>query len=160
MSEFDQNPYHPGVVPPSTTQQLSRVLSALEEFEGIGRDGEVVQYSIAAEAIHPLLQNRLWVKVFEAFLVPDIVQTPLRIWEGLNREGTEDLLCIAGVPSLEFATKNFLDNQITLQEDRVFLAFCSSQFTVSKWRWEPVDSDGFGLPTSHNARFGREMWSR
>ena len=46
-----------------------------------------MKYSIAAEAIHPLLQNRLWVKVFEAFLVPDIVQTPLRYPDELPRSG-------------------------------------------------------------------------
>lgn len=140
-------------------QKLPAYLDALNGFHGIGPNG-VVEYSIAGDPMLHWLRNRYWTIFYDAFLVPDIVESPLKIWQDLSRVGTDDFLCIAGVPTLKFARKHLVDSQIALQEGRVFLAFASDDFVISKWRWENVDSDGSGLPSSHNARFGKEIWPR
>lgn len=135
MPENDQNPYHPPALEPPMKQKLPAYLEALNGFHGIGPNG-VVQYSIAGDPMLHWLRNRYWTMFYD------------------------DFLCIAGIPTLKFAKKHLVDSQIALQEGRVFLAFASFDFVVSKWRWENVDSDGSGLPSSHNTRFGKEIWPR
>ncbi|MCA9010512.1 MAG: hypothetical protein KDB01_12235 [Planctomycetaceae bacterium] len=157
MSQNQENPYSPPGEGPKHMLNLPHAVSALERFPGVGPNG-VVSYSVAGDPMYHNWSKRHWVNFYDAFLIPDIVAAPLKIWRDLNRAGAEGLYCVAGIPTLQFATNHKLDNLITLPEGQIFLAFASADFVVSKWRWEDVDSDGSGLPSSHNVRFGNEIW--
>jgi hypothetical protein len=92
----------------------------------------------------------------DGWFVPDVCKNPLGIWRGLERAGQEEALCYAGFPSGEFAATYSMS--FHRQEHRVFMVFVTPDFTVSKWRWSAVDSDGTGFPTSHQTRFGVRLW--
>ncbi|MCA9050771.1 MAG: hypothetical protein KDA89_18660 [Planctomycetaceae bacterium] len=165
MSRDSHNPYEPPSphLPPEkpvpSRIPLPLPLKALEQFSGIGPHG-TVQYEVDSLAVYHWLKSGAWQVIYDAFLIPDVVRSPRGIWQGLSRPQSDGLYCIAGVPDLEFATRHKLGDLMAVQQSRIFLVFADSSFKIGKWRWENVDSDGSGLPTSYNTRFGKLVWQR
>jgi hypothetical protein len=161
MSDNSSNPYQAPMTGPNSRRRLPQAVEALQEFNGVGPGGDV-KYSIAADPMHHFLRHRLWDKFYQAFLVPDIVESPVGIWMNERISEDDSVYVIAGYPSLKFAKANLIDHEVEgrLDPNRVFVAFATENFVVSKWQWQDRDSDGSGFPSSHNAKYGAMIWPR
>lgn len=156
------NPYDPpgaAHVPQNSSSSMPSQFAALAEIDGIEINGRT-KYRVSPEMILMFWQTGLFTNMHEAFLIPDVVMSPLGAWQDLKRQDVAESICIAGYPNGQFALAHKLHSVVTLQQDRVFLVFATADLLISKWRWENVDSDGSGFPTSHNTRFGRQIWPR
>lgn len=88
--------------------------------------------------------------------VPALLFGPECIFQGLERDGTEEFFCYVGRPRLRRRQDG------TMQPtplDRALFVFVSKGGTILKWRWEAVESDR-PLHESCRSRFGKLQWSR
>ena len=156
MSTDDENLYAPPQFRTFSTAILHAPLRGLESIE-LNVLEETHVFGVCADTLQHLIQNRYWALFFDAFLIPDVFRNPIGVWE-FKRDSSRDLFCIAGIPDGRYATENYLESQIEIQQGKVLLVFADSELSISKWRWEKFDSDGSGFPTSYNTRFEVKLW--
>ncbi len=93
------------------------------------------------------------------FIVPEILQRPTAIFEGLTQEEDEDRRgvgwhCYCGTPSKSYRTDGTVQNPFAGQ---VFLVFVNQDGIAYNWRWENADPADAKLPGNHSLRFKRRL---
>ena len=93
------------------------------------------------------------------FIVPEILQRPTAIFEGLTQEEDEDRRgvgwhCYCGTPSKSYRTDGTVQNPFAGQ---VFLVFVNQDGIAYNWRWENADPADAKLPENHRLRFKRRL---
>ena len=93
------------------------------------------------------------------FIVPEILQHPTAIFEGLTKDDDEDRRgvgwrCYCGIPSKSYRTDGVAQNAFPGQ---IFLVFVNQEAIAYNWRWEKCDQADFRLPENHSQRFKRRL---
>jgi hypothetical protein len=123
-----------------------------------------VDFGVSKDAIkHWQTYGPAW-KFRDAAMIPEAVQAPTAIFEGLNRDGLEEGVCYATVPSgrriREGGERAGTIDGPSLPK-RVFLVFAAERdwgFVVLDWEWREADSDDPGCPKDWDKDFGRRIW--
>jgi hypothetical protein len=94
-----------------------------------------------------------------AFIVPQVLQRPTAIFEGLRRDEDEDprgvgWRCYCGVPDHAYTTDGRSRDPWPGQ---VFLVFVNHEGVAYNWRWERHASDDPRLPEDHQRRFRKRL---
>lgn len=99
-------------------------------------------------------------QIMEAgFIVPEILQKPTGIFEGLTQDEDEDRRgvgwrCYCGIPSKSYKTDGTEQNAFPGQ---VFLVFVNQDGIAYNWRWENCSPADCRLPENHDRRFKRRL---
>lgn len=93
------------------------------------------------------------------YLVPEILQQPTAVFEGLRRDEDEDRgaagwRCYCGVPAHAYRTDGSATRPYPGQ---VYLVFVNDEGVVYNWRWEQADLDDPLLPVDHQTRFKKRL---
>ena len=91
--------------------------------------------------------------------MPEILEKPTAIFEGLRREEDEDprgigWLCYCGLPACDYDKKG---QPIKPPENKVFLIFVNTDKMAYNWRWEVCDGEDPALPDDYANRFKRKL---
>jgi hypothetical protein len=115
------------------------------------------QFLISEGKIRHFLRYGPAHKFFEAMAIPAVLQNPLVIFRGLEREEMADGLCYAGLPEIKH-----LDHNITVPPPPgfTFAIFADAEYRVFEWRWEKADPDTNYYPTGWQTRFTKIQWYR
>ncbi len=94
-----------------------------------------------------------------AYIVPEVLQNPTAIFEGLREEEDEDRrgvgwLCYCGVPSKAYHADGTPRAAYPLQ---VYLVFVNDERVAYNWRWEKADEDDPQLPRNYQTRFRKRV---
>lgn len=138
-----------------------RVLnSALAVFEGMDPTGNFTEnFTVNRPLLYHFHECGNQSMLNDAWFVPDICAKPLAIWEGLQRPGTENMLCYAGQPSGDFAKEHWHDwIHPEGHDDQIFTVFLTAGLQITKWRWCQIEPDGTGYPIKHQTRFRSQVW--
>ncbi len=82
-----------------------------------------------------------------------VIENPLMIFKGLERDGKEDALCFVGKPD------RFGDGwKAPASPGWIFLVFVTGDGVIFEWRWEKSVSESDSNPSDCNARFGELIW--
>lgn len=93
-----------------------------------------------------------------AYIVPEILERPSAIFEGLKRDQDEDSMgapgwrCYCGRPSVAF---NRDGSERRPFPQQIFMVFVNQERIAYNWRWEKADPDNLNLPLNCAARFVR-----
>jgi hypothetical protein len=128
------------------------------EFEGMAPSGEGRgTFRIVKDGIlEHFRKTGDSARLLEGLLVPAVIESPAAVFQGLKREGQEEVLVYVGVPSDRFIRNHNI--RIPCPPGRTFLVFVTLDLKVVKWRWEEADSERPGFPTDYETRFGRRLW--
>lgn len=93
------------------------------------------------------------------FTVPEILQKPRAIFEGLRRDEDEPprgvgWRCYCGVPSQSFRQDGTAGRAYPNQ---VYLVFVNDEGVAYNWRWEKADADDLSVPQNHETRFKKRL---
>jgi hypothetical protein len=94
-----------------------------------------------------------------AFLLPDILQRPSAVFEGLRWDEDEDpsgygWRCYCGIPSRAYRTDGA---ERPVWAGEVFLVFVNDEGIAYNWRWEKADEDEPDLPRRFKTRFKKRL---
>ena len=90
------------------------------------------------------------------FLVPEVLQKPKGIFEGLRKEEdqrytkTEGWLCYCGIPSCAYARNG---NKIEPRQNEVLLVFVDIEKVAYLWYWDACDDKDPNIPIDWEMRF-------
>ena len=92
-------------------------------------------------------------------IVPQILQQPTAIFEGLRLDEDEDRQgygwrCYCGIPEHAYHSDG---SERPPYPDQVYLVFVNDEHVAYNWRWERADPDDPRLPESHQQRFKRKL---
>lgn len=96
-------------------------------------------------------------KFFEPLSIPALLQDPLTIFQGLEREQQETGYCYAGVPEFQFKEHNIT---VPPPPGMIFTVYANAEFCVFEWRWEVVDPLDGSCPIDSENRFRQKLWHR
>jgi hypothetical protein len=126
-------------VDPVTNQEIE-VFVSFERLQAIGRrsKGQTLE---AAE------------------LLPQALQIPKAVWEGICTESDEDKRgvgwrCYCTRPDKSYTVDG---EKCPPRRGQVFLAFVNDENVAYNWRWEQADQDDPNLPRGHEIRFKRRL---
>ncbi|MGH7138246.1 MAG: hypothetical protein ACREHD_21040 [Pirellulales bacterium] len=93
------------------------------------------------------------------YIVPEILQQPCAVFEGLRRDEDEDRggvgwRCYCGVPAHAYRADGTVTRPYPSQ---VYLVFVNDEGVVYNWRWEKADPDDPLIPLDHQTRFKRRL---
>lgn len=94
-----------------------------------------------------------------AFIVPQTLQKPTAIFEGLRRDEDDDRRgvgwrCYCGSPSRSYRTDG---SERPRWPGSVYLVFVNRDGIAYNWRWEKEDASCPGLPAGHGMRFKKRL---
>ena len=120
-----------------------------------GDDGEVL---ISRDMLEDLENNGPTQKFWDVCLIPDNLENPVVILEGLNRPGFENGFCYSSVP-----TCRWKDEQTKMAPPplKVFLTFVhprGNDLFVLDWEWRFVDLSRPGYPKNWRRDYVRQKW--
>lgn len=92
-------------------------------------------------------------------IVPQILQQPTAIFEGLRLDEDEDRQgygwrCYCGIPEHAYHADGA---ERPPYPGQVYLVFVNDKQVAYNWRWERADPDDPRLPESHQQRFKRKL---
>lgn len=93
------------------------------------------------------------------FLVPEILQAPTAVFEGLRLDEDEDTRgvgwrCYCGIPTKAYHSDG---SERRAYPGQVYLVFVNDEGVAYNWRWEKADSDNPRLPQNHAQRFRKQL---
>lgn len=93
------------------------------------------------------------------YTVPEILQHPTAVFEGLRRDEDEDRgaggwRCYCGVPSHAYRTDGTATRPYP---EQVYLVFVNDEGVVYNWRWERANPEDPLLPVDHLTRFKKRL---
>jgi hypothetical protein len=121
--------------------------------------GQVIKVQLSHQRLQSVA-SRSKGQVLEAgYIVPEILQHPTAIFEGLTQEEDEDRRgvgwrCYCGAPSVSYRTDGTEQNPFPRQ---VYLVFVNHEGIAYNWRWERSDPEDNRLPENHKRRFKRKV---
>jgi hypothetical protein len=135
-----------------------RVAEDLIEFEGLAPSGNAKRlFQISKAALLRHFEETGNTAMFEeAWLVPEVCDSPSGIWRGLKREGQEEAFCYAGKATGKYAARH--GKAIATPAGKVFLVFATKDLSITKWRHCAEDPQCPGFPLGHGDRFGERLW--
>lgn len=92
-------------------------------------------------------------------ILPQILQTPSAIFEGLRRDEDEDRSgvgwrCYCGIPDHSYRPDG---TEARPYPNQVFLVFVNEERVAYNWRWEKADPDDARVPLDHAIRFKKQL---
>jgi hypothetical protein len=92
-------------------------------------------------------------------IVPEILERPTAIFEGLKRDEDEDprgygWRCYCGRPVLSFRADG---SEHDAYPGQVYLVFVNDDGIAYNWRWERADDEDADLPRDHAERFQKRL---
>lgn len=95
-----------------------------------------------------------------AHVVPEVLENPSAIFEGLRRDEDEDehgngWMCYCGLPTTAY-NKN--GTPINPWPDEVFMVFLNADCVAYHWYWHKRDRTLPDHPDGHETRFRRRVW--
>jgi len=93
------------------------------------------------------------------YIVPQVLQSPTAVFEGLRRDEDEDRRsagwrCYCGIPQHSYRADGTEGRPYPGQ---VYLVFVNDEGVAYNWRWEKADPDDPSLPVSHEERFQKRL---
>lgn len=87
--------------------------------------------------------------------VPEVLQCPTAVFEGLCSDEDEDYRgvgwrCYCGIPKHDYS---FEGHELSPRPKRVFLVFVNVERVAYNWRWEKCDETDDNLPINYQNRF-------
>jgi hypothetical protein len=97
-------------------------------------------------------------KFYDSQSLPDVLEHPAVIFEGLSRTPFEKGFCYSCVPPCRW-----LDDQVKMPLPlwKVFLAYVirlGDNYFVLDWNWRPADRSKPGYPRNWERDYTREIW--
>ena len=94
-----------------------------------------------------------------AYIVPQILQKPSAIFEGLCLDADEPhrgygWLCYCGIPTCSYTTDGQTKDP---WPNEVFLVFINDEKVAYNWYWTACDDDNHDLPKDHDTRFKKRL---
>jgi len=120
--------------------------------------GKVSEVMLSYDRLHQVGSRSIGQTKEAKKLVPEILQKPKAIFEGLRKEEdqrytkTEGWLCYCGVPSCAYVQNG---NKIESRPNEVFLVFVDAEKVVYLWYWYECDNDDPNIPMDAELRFRR-----
>lgn len=92
-------------------------------------------------------------------IVPQILQSPTAIFEGLREDDDEDprgvgWRCYCGRPNKAYHPDG---SERSPYPEQVYLVFVNDDHVAYNWRWEKADPDDPNLPQNHTHRFRKRL---
>src|SRR5207253_845896 len=94
-------------------------------------------------------------KFFDLYLIPDVLKSPVAIFEDLKRRGYEHGLCYVGKPEQRFWDER---TKVPSPRNKVFMIVMDKDRKIFDWGWEEEDPAKAGFPLECGKRFGRQLW--
>ncbi len=123
------------------------------------QDGQRVEVQISYERMQAVARRGMGQAKECGFIVPEILQKPTAIFEGLTQDEDEDRRgfgwrCYCGIPSRAYHPDG---TARAAYPDQVFLVFVNDEHVAYNWRWERSHPDDPRLPENHEIRFKKRL---
>jgi len=122
--------------------------------------GETWEFLISVRMLQHLERSGPGQKFYDARLLGGLLESPLAVFQGLNREDYEEAHCYSGIPACRWKSSSI---QVPPPRGFVFLAFVNSDLRghiVLDWEWRPAHKDRAGHPIGCESDFGRQTWPK
>jgi hypothetical protein len=96
-------------------------------------------------------------KFYNAQLIPEALEAPTVILQGLNRVGFDDAYCYSRVPSCRWIDESTKGQPLPYAVFVVFVA-CANPAVVLDWEWRMADQSHPGYPRKWQTDFGNQVW--
>ena len=122
-------------------------------------DGKTCEVLISYDRIQTVGRRSLGQAKEYAYIVPEILQHPTAIFEGLRADEDEPRRGAAGAATAEFPSTPIsrTEHRCDLSGGKVYLVFVNDEGVAYNWRWEKSDPDNLRLPRDHEARFRKRL---
>lgn len=130
-------------------------LTAVSPNTGTGAN----QAFISRDMLLNLVENGPEYKLNDAWCIPDVLDYPKVIFEGLNRSEYEDGFCFSGLPEKRRTSQD--RETVDSPQFMVFLVFAQYQddkLIVLDWEWRREDRNNPGYPLGWKDAFKRQTW--
>lgn len=122
-------------------------------------DGKPCKVQISHDRLMAVAKRSIGQTKECGYIVPEILQKPTAIFEGLRQDEDEDRRgvgwrCYCGIPSVAYRTDG---SECQPWPDEVFLIFINDENVAYNWRWEKADPDDLDLPIHYEERFKRRL---
>lgn len=122
-------------------------------------NGETVTVQISQQRMLSVGKRSLGHAKECGHLVPEILQNPTAVFEGLRRDEDDDQWgcgwrCYCGIPSCGFSRDG---HEQATYPNQVYLVFVNDDSVAYNWRWEKADPSDPDLPINHEDRFKRRL---
>lgn len=99
-------------------------------------------------------------RYYDALLLPEVVENPTVVFEGLKRVNYQDQdgCCYVGVPSCRWLDEQTKEKIPPLKVFVVTVATAGADAHVLWWEWRFVDLKRPGYPKKWQSDFGRQVW--
>lgn len=131
-------------------------------FKASDPTGGDIQVSLTHRRLHAEAKKGCWAIWEVKKLVPEILENPKAIFEGIRWDEDEDRTsdadgwrCYCGVPR---ASYDHDGHPHPPYPDEVYLVFVNAEGVVYNWRWEACDPDNTTVPQQHGSRFCKQVW--
>lgn len=136
------------------------------QFEGMAPDGNGRAWFLVAKngLLGHFRETRNRNKQLEGYLVPEVVESPDGVWEGLNRPDKKSAYCYCGRVKRRYLRDITVD--IPFPKGKVFVVHVGErrasggQLVIVDWTWDTESNGEPGFPEDHNTRYGRQLWPR
>ncbi len=122
-------------------------------------DGKTCEVLISYDRIQTVGRRSLGQAKEYAYIVPEILQHPTAIFEGLRADEDEPRRgsgwrCYCGIPEHAYLQDG---TSVRPFGGKVYLVFVNDEGVAYNWRWEKSDPDNLRLPRDHEARFRKRL---
>lgn len=122
-------------------------------------DGSMTQVQISYERMQAVGRRSIVHAKECGLLVPEILQKPFAIFEGIRRDEDDDKWgcgwrCYCGIPSRSFRQDG---SDAPPYKNQVYVVFVNDDGVAYNWRWEKSDESDSRLPIEHESRFTRRL---
>lgn len=122
-------------------------------------DGKDCEVQISFDRMQAVARRSLGHAKECGLIVPQILQKPTAIFEGLTQDADEDprgvgWRCYCGIPEHSYASDGSPGRPY---RNQVYLVFVNEEGIAYNWRWEKADADDPKLPQNHETRFKQRV---
>jgi len=119
------------------------------------RDGKPFSIQVSYAKLQAARRRSLGQVLEAAHLVPEVLQKPLAVFQGLRREADEpergeNWLCYCGRPARAYHANG---RPRPPWPGEVFLVFVNDERIAYNWYWTEADPKDANLPLDHSVRF-------
>lgn len=131
-------------------------LNALDPHDQTGCG--VIKLKFQKAHLKGLMKKNLAAKYSRIQLIPEVVQHPIMVLKGWEREGYEDALIYVGRPRIDFRNVGI---ETSPPKNMLFMVFVTpTNHIISDWRWELSDETDPNSPKNLKKRCGSTLWPK